>query len=266
MTDDTAKSVNVLDENIRRYYLEVMGIQCWQSLEPEVQQTPSQDTSSATVVNKTVADGQGKDREVISSQSGGELTGWLQLEAAIQQCKQCALQSTRKQAICGRGNKSAELMFVFLAPDMNDDASGVLCSGEANELFGKMLNAIDISINDVYITSLLKCSVPAQHTVSVKELQLCSNYLKKQIKLIQPKQLVVLGETATRCLLQKELSLDELRQAVNSAGESVHDVDRELESVPLLVSYSPQTLLRQPENKRKAWSDLQQLQKIVQSW
>ncbi len=100
--------------------------------------------------------------------------------------------------------------------------------------------------------------MPAKHTVSPQEVKQCFVYLKQQMQLIQPKLLVVLGETTIRCLLQKNLSLDDFR-VMNTESQY------QLESVPLFVSYSPQELLQQAENKRKAWSDLQQLQKIVEN-
>ncbi len=248
MSKNTAFSFN---ENTRRYYLDVMGIQCWQlrnaedssvegrqTLEQEPQATDNRDVISAGIITQA--------------------NNWPHLETAIQQCEQCQLSATRKQAIAGRGNQSAELMFVLLAPVNSDDEAGTLCSGEANDLFSKMLAAINVAIEDVYITSLLKCKVPAKHTVSPKEIKQCFIYLKQQIQLIQPKLLIVLGETAIRCLLQKNLSLDDFR-AMNAESQY------QIESVPLFVSYSPQELLQQAENKRKAWEDLQQLQKLIEN-
>jgi len=217
-------TVSSLDENTRRYYLDVMGIQCWQLRNSEKLQDAESDVSNDE--------------------------SWPQLETSIQQCNKCPLHKTRQQTVMGRGSQSAELMFVLLSPDANDN--------EANALFAKMLAAINVSINDVYITSLLKCNVPANHTVSPGEIKHCNDYLKKQIQLMQPKLVVVLGETAIRCLLQKNLSLDDFRVMSNEAGQLI-------ESVPLFASYSPQELLQQSDNKRKAWSDLQMIQNIIQS-
>jgi len=227
------------DENTRRHYLDMMGIQCWESIDS--QQESGEQDDVLTV--------EGNNRDVVAE-------NYLQIEETIQQCTKCQLYKTRKQALAGRGNLSAELMFVVLSPGISDDGSGVICGGEANVLFSKMLSAINIDINDVYLSSLLKCAVPMNHTVSPKEIQSCNNYLKQQIQLIQPKLLIVLGETAVRCLLQKNLSIDDCR-AMND------DMSHEVESVPLFVSYSPEELLQQPENKRKAWSDLKLLQKII---
>ena len=248
MSKNTAFSFN---ENTRRYYLDVMGIQCWQL----------RNTEDSLVEDRQALEQDPQatgNRDVISAEIVTEGNNWPQLETAIQQCEQCQLSATRKQAIAGRGNQSAELMFVLLAPGSSDDEAGALCSGEANDLFSKMLAAINVPIEDVYITSLLKCKVSARHTVSPQEIKQCHIYLKQQIQLIQPKLLIVLGETAIRCLLQKSLSLDDFR-AMNAESQY------QIESVPLFVSYSPQELLQQAESKRKAWADLQQLQKLIRN-
>ncbi len=217
-----------LDENTRRYYLDAMGVQCWQLRE-----------SPDTIIEQEV----------------NNLT-WPQLENDIQSCTHCQLHQSRKQPICGRGNASADLFFILLAPTQSDDESGELCDGEANALFSKMLSAIEISIDDVYVTSLLKCSVPAVHTVSPKEIQSCNSYLQQQLQLIQPRLVVVLGEVANQCLFQKVLSLDDFR-ALNT------DSPQQLNTIPLFASYSPEELLQRPESKRDAWSDLQQIKKIL---
>jgi DNA polymerase len=159
-------------------------------------------------------------------------------------------------------------MFVFLSPDVTDDNSATICSGEANALFTKMLAAIDVDIDDVYITSLLKCLLPSGQAASAEQIHLCSDYLGQQIHLIQPELLVVLGETALRCMLQQDVSLDIVRSELNaetvaSMVSGTLQASHMYESVPLFASYSPHELLQQPANKRKAWQDLQQIQKII---
>ena len=230
----------MMDENTRRYYLDAMGIQCWESLDARLPDENQGGSLAPETGNRDVA------------------ASYADIENTIQTCTKCVLQQTRKQAMPGRGNRSATLMFVLLSPSETDENNGLLCSGEAGELFSKMLAAININIDDVYITSLLKCAVPASHPVSAEEIQACNHFLKQQIQFIQPELVVVLGETTARCLLQKELSIDDSR-AMNET------MSQQLDSVPLFFSYSPDELLQQPENKRKAWTDLQQLQKMVEN-
>jgi len=234
MSQSTAE---IMDENTRRYYLDAMGIQCWQLLDV-ASLSENKNDLSAPEGNTEVA------------------VGYAAIESEIQSCRQCVLHETRKQALAGRGNQSAELMFVVLSPSESDEQSGLVCSGEAGALFSKMLAAIDINIENVYISALLKCRVPENHTISPNEIQSCQTHLKQQIEFIQPKLLVVLGETTARCLLQKEQTIDQSR-------EMNHALSQQLDSVPLFFSYSPNELLQQADNKRKAWADLQQLKKII---
>ena len=236
MSKDISSSI---DENTRRFYLEAMGIQRWQAIGASIE-------SELDPEVLTVAD---SNREVTVSP-------WSQIESDIQQCQQCQLHAGRKQPILGRGNQSADLMFVVLAASPEDDMAATLCSGEAETLFSKMLSAIDIAIDDVYITGLLKCCVTQQHTISPKEIQSCGAYLKQQVALIQPRRIVVLGETAIQCLLQKNMSIDECRNMNNG-------LPQQFESIPLFFSYSPQELIVNPGDKRKAWSDLQLLQSLI---
>ena len=256
MTKDTKTPVNVLDENTRRYYLDVMGVQCWQLLDSGDQQTKTQESEQ---VNHAIE----INTDVDSDQAVSKHLDWPLLDTAIQQCNKCPLHKTRKQVLSGKGSQSAELMFVLLSPGMDDGLD--LLSAEANELLSKMLSAINLSIDEVYITSLLKCGVPAQHTVSPFEIQQCNAYLKQQIQLIRPKLVVVLGETAIRCMLQQDSALDDFRQQINVDTQTDTAAVNKFESVPLFVSYSPQELLQQSENKRKAWLDLQQLKKLIES-
>lgn len=242
-------TVTTVDENTRRYYLDIMGIQCWELIQGGVE-SDSVTTSQADTLEPE------RDESM------------QQLALDVQHCNSCQLHTDRKQAITGRGHLSPELMFVFLSPDQKDDDSGILCSGEANSLFTKMLAAIDIAIDDVYITSLLKCRVSVNHTVSPSEINHCSDFLKRQVHLLRPRLLVVLGETAARCMLQRDASLDNLRSEINAGVSSdmiSHNSSnyQHFESVPLFVSYSPRELVQQTENKRKAWQDLQQIQKIL---
>lgn len=200
-----------MDENTRRYYLDVMGVQCWQL--------------------NTAEDGQAEARQGVAIE----------------------------HPVHGSSTTTTDLMFVFFAPDSNDNNTDKVCSGEANTLFAKMLAAINVAIDDVSITSLLKHHVPASHRVTEDEIQHCLTYLQQQIQLIQPGHIIVLGEAAVHCLLQKSLPLDELRK-MNAVSQF------KIESLPVFVSYSPHELLQQPSNKRKAWADLQQLQKILASY
>jgi DNA polymerase len=259
--------MSALDETTRRYYLDAMGIQCWQLLDQKIEQPPilqveslpdnqpddyTDDRRQPEVSPPEKPEGE-KPADIVNNSVAKPATV---IQADIEQCEMCMLHKNRKQPITGRGNQAADLMFILLSPGAADDLSGTICSGEENELLTKMLAAINVSIDDVYITSLLKCCIPANHTISPAEILSCHRFLTQQIQTIKPKLLVILGETAIRCLLQKNLSLDNYRD-MNNRG------DFKFESMPLFVTYSPEELLQHPENKRKAWIDLQQLKSII---
>lgn len=244
---------SVMDESTRRYYLDAMGIQCWQSIDTlPVDEVQLADAIVSNRVSNKVSS------EVSSSNEAGLTHAALNDE--VQQCDLCSLHETRKQALPGRGNVSAELMFVLLSPTASDDENQALCSGAAHDLFSKMLAAIDINIDDVFITSLLKCQVAENRTISAKEIQSCNKYLTQQVQLVQPALIVILGETTIRCLLQKDVSMDDCREDNKIV---MQEAGLQLMSTPLFVSFSPTELLKNPENKRKAWSDLQQLKAIL---
>ncbi len=215
-----------LDENQRRYYLDAMGIQCWQLLEsPQQLKMP---------------------------------------EVAEQQGDAGNVHKSKKREGLARGNTSAGMMFVLLSPSSNDEVAGELCSGEEGALLTKMLAAINVSIADVYITSLLKHNAPAGCVIAPDDIKQCNTYLKQQVQKVKPEMLIVLGEAAAQLLLKQNTSLDTLRKQVNLADsneDTSGNAVTHFESIPLCVSYSPAELLQNTENKRKAWLDLQQLQK-----
>jgi DNA polymerase len=229
---DTALDA-VLDESGRRYYLDAMGIQCWQLLEPEnaALQIPA-------AIEKEVVE-----QDVVEQNVVRDVDKSVQYE------------------VLSRGNESADMMFVLLSPGFNDKTSGELCSGEEGALLTKMLAAIKVSIADVYITSLLKSNSSVADTISSNEMEQCKTQLKQQIQKVKPKVLIALGEASAQILLKQKMPLDRLREQVNTNGNKS---EAHFESVSLFVSYSPAELLQKAENKRKAWLDLQQLQKRLQ--
>ncbi len=233
MDSDDNHSDVVLDENSRRYYLDAMGIQCWQLLEQEnaALQTP-------VAIEKEVVEQNDVEQNVAR-----DVGKSVQYE------------------VLSRGNKSADMMFVLLSPSANDETSGELCSGEEGVLLTKMLAAIKVPIADVYITSLLKSSSPVTDAISSNEMEQCKTQLKQQIQKVEPKVLIALGEASAQILLKQKMPLDRLREQVNTNGNKS---ETHFESTPLFVSYSPAELLQKAESKRKAWLDLQQLQKRLQ--
>jgi uracil-DNA glycosylase family 4 len=244
---------NMSNELLRQYYLDQMGIQCWQLLAGQ-NPLPGHDASvtAAAVEDHSISE------ISTAANSPGDDSGLAELEQQIAHCQQCDLHASRTQAIAGRGTEPARLMILLFAPTAEDDRAGKVCSGQQGQLLQKMLAAINLPITSVYITSLLKCRVNKTHTVTPAELGACQGYLDRQIQLIDPEIILVMGEAAARCLLQDTAPLDSLREQVNADGAV--KARKNYRSKRLLVTYSPEELIDEPVNKRKAWNDLQLLQ------
>jgi len=223
----------VLDESSRRYYLDAMGIQCWQLLEPE-----NTSLQTPTAIENEVAE-----HDVVEQDATHDVDKSVQYD------------------VLSRGNESADMMFVLLSPSANDETLGELCSGAEGTLLTKMLAAIKVPIADVYITSLLKSSSSEDDVISSGGIEQCRMQLKQQIQKVKPKVLIALGEASAQILLKQKVPLDRLREQVNTNSNKS---EAHFESIPLFVSYSPVELLQKAENKRKAWLDLQQLQTVLQ--
>ena len=227
-----------MDEQLRRYYLDQLGIQCWQSATEQV----------AGPVDEVVDTG---------SLSTAAASPAPSLEQAVLGCTACSLHRHREQALPGRGDADAEVLVLLPHPSVEDDRAGSLCGGEQGALLEKMLAAIGLSFGQVYITSLLKCAVPARHTIMPVEIDQCRAHLDAQISTIRPGHILVLGELTARCLFQQDRTLDDFRRDINGGRDVVMGVYKDIR---LLASYSPQELLERPACKRKAWQDLQLLQ------
>jgi uracil-DNA glycosylase len=173
------------------------------------------------------------------------------LNAQISTCAKCALGLTRTKFVFGVGNPQATLMFVGEAPGADEDAQGEPFVGRAGQLLNKILAAIDMKREDVYICNILKCRPPNNRTPLPEEVELCIPYLKKQIALIKPKLIVCLGLTAAQNLLKINESLTRLR------GRTL-----QFEGIPLRVTYHPAALLRNPNWKQPTWEDFQAIQKL----
>ena len=170
----------------------------------------------------------------------------------IHNCKRCALGSTRKNFVFGAGNPKADIMFVGEAPGQDEDDQGIPFVGRAGKLLDKMLAAIELQRNDIFIANVLKCRPPQNRDPLPDEIMHCEPYLKKQLELIEPKILVALGRIAGQVLLKRTDSLSVLRQETLL-----------YENTPLVVTYHPAALLRNPQWKQNAWSDLKKIKRAI---
>ncbi|MDD4224255.1 MAG: uracil-DNA glycosylase [Candidatus Cloacimonetes bacterium] len=161
-------------------------------------------------------------------------------------CQKCPLGATRKNFVYGEGNPNARAMLIGEAPGAEEDRTGHPFVGEAGKLLDKMLAAIDLSRQDIYICNILKCRPPNNRDPESAEREACLPYLLEQIQIIQPQLILMLGRVAAQTLLESRLTLEKLRQTVHS-----------FQGIPSYVTYHPAALLRNPHWKRPAWSDLQ---------
>jgi uracil-DNA glycosylase family 4 len=187
----------------------------------------------------------------ITAEAWGTAASLDVLNKQICECQKCALGSTRTKFVFGVGNPKATLMFIGEAPGADEDAQGEPFVGRAGQLLTKIIEAINFKRSDVYICNILKCRPPNNRKPTPEESELCKPYLKKQIELLKPKVIVCLGLTAAENLLGTKESMGKLRGRV-----------MEYEGVPVMITYHPAALLRNPNWKRPTWEDVQAVKKL----
>ncbi|MCX7930737.1 MAG: uracil-DNA glycosylase [Chlorobi bacterium] len=165
-------------------------------------------------------------------------------------CTKCPLGATRTKFVFGTGNAAAEIVLIGEAPGADEDLQGEPFVGRAGQLLTKILAAIELTRDDVYICNILKCRPPNNRKPLPSEVEQCSPYLYKQLSLISPPFIVALGLTAAEALLSRKLKMAELR------GKWY-----DFYGARLLVTYHPAALLRNPELKRDTWEDVQRLRR-----
>ena len=172
---------------------------------------------------------------------------WPQLRERVAACTRCGLSATRTQTVFGVGNLQAEWLVVGEAPGAEEDRQGEPFVGRAGQLLNAMLRSIGLKREQVYIANVLKCRPPQNRDPLPQETMECLPFLDRQIALLKPRIMLVVGRIAAQNLLRTDAKVGTLRQQVHSFGAS---------GVPLVVTYHPAYLLRSPAENRKAWEDL----------
>ena len=173
-------------------------------------------------------------------------TALARQEAAIQACQLCKLGAGRTTVVFGSGNPRAELVVIGEGPGADEDAQGKPFVGRAGQLLTKMLESVNLSRDEVYITNTVKCRPPGNRNPEPDELAACAPILNAQLTTLQPKVVLSLGSVATQALLGTREAIGKLRGRVHPYGSAV-----------LVPTFHPAFLLRTPEAKRHAWADLQ---------
>lgn len=191
---------------------------------------------------------------VVLTAPDAALLDWDALRARVASCTACGLHQGRTQTVFGVGNQHAQWMIVGEAPGADEDRQGEPFVGRAGKLLNAMLLAIGLKREEVYIANVVKCRPPNNRDPAPEEAAACEPYLRRQIALIQPKVILVVGRIAAHNLLKTEDSLGTLR------GRHFTYADT---NIPVVVTYHPAYLLRSPREKRKAWEDLQFARRIA---
>lgn len=173
----------------------------------------------------------------------------------VQGCARCGLHAGRKQTVFARGNPSAQICFVGEGPGADEDAQGLPFVGKAGQLLDKMITAMGLSQEDVYIANVVKCRPPNNRTPEASEMASCLPYLDEQLDIVRPRVIVALGATAVRGLLGPVEGITKIRGTWRLYRASI----------PLMPTFHPAYVLRQPtkEIRGMVWSDLQQVLKEV---
>lgn len=174
----------------------------------------------------------------------------------IGDCKRCGLHTTRNKIVFGTGNSQAKLVFVGEGPGADEDEQGIPFVGRAGQLLTQMINntahkeGIPIGREDVYICNVVKCRPPGNRTPLPDEMEICGQFLYRQLQAIRPTAICALGSTAAKALLNTKDGVTRLR----GKWHKWHDI-------PLMVTFHPSYLLRpyNQEAKREAWEDLKKV-------
>ena len=177
-----------------------------------------------------------------------------EIAAKVKKCTRCSLYATATKAVPGEGDPNAKLVCVGEAPGAKEDETGRPFVGQAGQLLTKILAAIDMTREQVFICNVLKHRPPGNRNPLPEEVEACSPYLIRQLELINPKVIVAFGTFAAQTLLNTKTPLGQLRGLVHR-----------YHGIPLIVTYHPAALLRNPAWKRPTWEDVKLARRILDS-
>jgi uracil-DNA glycosylase family 4 len=173
----------------------------------------------------------------------------------IGDCTRCKLHGLgRRQIVFGVGNPAADLMFVGEAPGGDEDVQGIPFVGRAGQLLTKIIEAIDLAREDVYIANVIKCRPPGNRNPEQDEVETCEPFLFRQIDVVKPKVIVALGTFAARTLLRTLDPISRLRGRVY-----------DYRGAKLVPTFHPAYLLRNPSSKRDVWEDMKKVRSLLKS-
>jgi DNA polymerase len=232
----------------RKDYLAALGLTGWTVrgavAASSAAAVPSPAAVAVVAAPRSGADSPAAVRDAAAREAGED---WASLAAKVAACTRCALSATRTQTVFGVGDTRAEWMIVGEAPGAEEDLRGEPFVGRAGQLLNSMLRAVGLTRDRVYIANVLKCRPPQNRDPLAAEAGECMPYLERQIELLRPRIMLVVGRIAAQNLLRTDERIGNLRQRAHEFGAA---------RVPLVVTYHPAYLLRSPKEKSKAWEDL----------
>ncbi len=171
-----------------------------------------------------------------------------EVRSELGDCRRCKLHRTRRTLVFGEGNEKARLMLIGEGPGNDEDVQGMPFVGKAGQLLTKILQAIEIEREEVYITNIIKCRPPQNRNPEPDEIENCYPFLLKQIQAIRPRIICALGTFSAQTLLKTDVKITALRGKVY-----------DFSGIQLFPTYHPAYLLRNPEKKREVWEDMKQI-------
>ena len=172
------------------------------------------------------------------------------LKAEVLSCKRCSLHKTRRSVVFGAGNSKAQLMFIGEAPGEDEDIQGLPFVGRAGKLLTKIIEAMKLKREDVYIANILKCRPPNNRIPLPTEITECEDNVKRQVELIKPKVICTLGKFASQTLLRTQTPISVLRGHF-----------QEYNGIKVMPTFHPAYLLRNPPDKKLVWADMKKVMK-----
>ena len=256
-----------MDESSRQRYLKAMGVTSWQlraepetvqeeaapplaEEQPQIEQAPPFEEPPPIEEPPPYPEELAPAPEPAPASTGPDVgtLDWNALRDKVRDCRACELRAGCTQTVFGVGSTQADLLVIGEAPGADEDRQGEPFVGRAGQLLNAMLLAMGFKREAVFIANIVKCRPPNNRDPKAEEALRCEPYLLRQIELIQPRMILAVGRIAAQNLLKTDITVGKMRGRVHAFGER---------RIPLVVTYHPAYLLRSPDQKGKAWQDLQ---------
>lgn len=242
-----------MDPARRLRYLKALGVEPWRLRAAEAVPVAAGAPAAGAVADPVVAPAAPPPAAL--RLDGAGQARWDALQAAVAACRNCRLCETRTNTVFGVGPLGAPLMVVGEGPGADEDAQGEPFVGRAGRLLDEMLRAIGRSRrSDTFIANVVKCRPPGNREPAEDEAEACRAYLEEQLRIVKPKLIVALGRVSAQRLLATDTPIGKMRGQTYQWGP---------DGTPLMVTYHPAYLLRNPADKAKSWEDLKRVHRFL---